>query len=120
MRIVIADDHALIRHGLRVLFETQKGWIVSGEATNGREAVELATNLQPDLLVLDISMPEMNGLQAASKIRELLPAMKIVILSMHDSPQAQKEALRAGADAFLTKTAEPAVMFKVIEGLGLS
>jgi two-component system, NarL family, nitrate/nitrite response regulator NarL len=120
VRVVIADDHALIRHGLRVLFETQKGWIVTGEATNGREAVALAMDLQPDLVVLDISMPEMSGLQAAGKIRELLPGTKIVILSMHDSPQAQKEALRAGADAFLTKTADPAEMFKVIEGLGLS
>jgi DNA-binding NarL/FixJ family response regulator len=120
VRIVIADDHALIRQGLRVLFETQNGWIVSGEATNGREAVELAVDLHPDLVVLDISMPEMSGLQAASKIRELLPGMKIVILSMHDSPQAQEEALRSGADAFLTKIADPAVMFKVIEGFSLS
>jgi DNA-binding NarL/FixJ family response regulator len=119
MRIVIADDHAFVRRGIRATLEERQGWLVCGEATNGQEAVDLVLNLQPDLVVLDISMPVMNGFQASKTIRHSLPKAKIIILSVHDSPNAQQEALKAGADAYIIKSSEPSKLFKAIESLGL-
>ena len=108
VRVVIADDHAFVRRGIRTTLEGRQGWVVCGEATNGQEAVDLVLSLLPDLVVLDISMPGMNGFQASKTIRRLLPAVKIIILSLHDSLLAQREALEVGADAYLAKTADPA------------
>ena len=105
-RILLADDHELIRKGLRAIIEGNKDWLICGEATNGQEAIERTIELQPDLIILDVTMPVLNGLQAARQIRELAPATKILILSMHDSPQLAHEAIRVGADAYLIK-AEP-------------
>ena len=117
MRAVIADDHEFVRRGVRALFEAQPGWEVCGEAGNGQEAVDLAVKLKPDVVVLDISMPVMGGFQAARKIRQQVPGIKIVILSMHDSPHAEQEALKAGADAYVTKGSGPNELFKAIDGL---
>jgi DNA-binding NarL/FixJ family response regulator len=103
-RILLADDHQLIRKGLRAIIEGNKDWLVCGEAENGQEAIERTLELQPDLIILDVTMPVLNGLQAARQIRELAPATKILILSMHDSPQLANEAVRVGADGYLTKT----------------
>ena len=119
MRVVIADDHAFVRRGIRATLEERQGWIVCGEATNGQEAVDLVLDLHPDLVVLDISMPVLNGFQASKTIRHLLPEAKIIILSIYDSPQAQREALKVGADAYVVKTSEPSKLFKAIESLGL-
>jgi two-component system, NarL family, nitrate/nitrite response regulator NarL len=116
VRVVVADDHAFIRQGIRAMFEA-RGWTVSGEAADGQEAVELVQKLRPVLVVLDISMPVLNGLQAAKAIRASVPSTKIIVLSMHDSPHARKEALKAGADGYVTKTAEPAFLFETIESL---
>jgi DNA-binding NarL/FixJ family response regulator len=103
-RILLADDHQLIRKGLRAIIEGNKDWLVCGEAENGQEAIERTLELQPDLIILDVTMPVLNGLQAARQIRELAPATKILMLSMHDSPQLANEAVRVGADGYLTKT----------------
>jgi DNA-binding NarL/FixJ family response regulator len=103
-RILLADDHELIRKGLRAIIEGNKDWLVCGEAENGQEAIERTLELQPDLIILDVTMPVLNGLQAARQIRELAPATKILMLSMHDSPQLANEAVRVGADGYLTKT----------------
>jgi DNA-binding NarL/FixJ family response regulator len=103
-RILLADDHELIRKGLRAIIEGNKDWLICGEATNGQEAIERTIELQPDLIILDVTMPVLNGLQAARQIRELAPATKILMLSMHDSPQLANEAVRVGADGYLTKT----------------
>jgi DNA-binding NarL/FixJ family response regulator len=119
VRVVIADDHAWIRQGVRSIFQTRPEWTVCGEAANGQEAIDLVQKLRPELVVLDISMPVMNGLQAAKAIRSAIPETKIVILSMHDSPHARQEALKAGADGYVIKTAEPAELFETIESLGL-
>jgi DNA-binding NarL/FixJ family response regulator len=103
-RILLADDHQLIRKGLRAIIEGNKDWLVCGEAENGQEAIERTIELRPDLIILDVTMPVLNGLQAARQIRELAPATKILMLSMHDSPQLANEAVRVGADGYLTKT----------------
>jgi DNA-binding NarL/FixJ family response regulator len=116
-RILLADDHELIRKGLRALIEVNKEWLVCGEASNGEEAVERVLELKPDLIILDVTMPVLNGLQAARKIRSLAPQVKILILSMHDSPQLANEALRLGADAYLIKSGPQAQLLETIATL---
>jgi DNA-binding NarL/FixJ family response regulator len=103
VRIVIADDHELVRSGLKALFQREPNWAICGEAENGQQAVEKAVELKPDLVLLDVTMPVMNGLQAAARIRQMLPETKIMMISMHDSPQMMEEARRVGADAYVTK-----------------
>jgi len=104
-RVLIVDDHQVMRKGIRALLENDPLWQVCGEAENGRQAVEKAGELQPDLIILDLTMPEMNGLEAARQIRNSSPGTKIVIFSMHESPQVRKESRDAGADAFVSKSA---------------
>lgn len=116
-RIVLADDHELIRRGLRSLIEANKDWLICGEAGNGQEAVERVVELKPDLVILDVTMPILNGLQAARQIRERAPKTKILILSMHDSPQLANEAVRLGADAYLVKSGPQAQLLETIAGL---
>jgi DNA-binding NarL/FixJ family response regulator len=103
-RLLLADDHEIVRKGLRNLLDGHSRWSICGEAENGQEAVRKALDLRPELVLLDISMPIMNGLDAAREIRRLAPSTKIVIFSMHDSPRIADEARRAGADTYLTKT----------------
>ena len=103
VRILIADDHDFVREGVRAVLEAEPGWIVCGEARSGREAVARAAELRPDVVVLDLSMPELNGLEATRQIRSVLPA-KILILSVHDSDQVVTEVLDAGADGYVLKT----------------
>lgn len=91
MRVVLADDHEIVRKGIRDIIAQHSPWTVCGEAANGEQAIDLVVGLRPDLVVLDLSMPVMNGLQAAAKIRLLVPVTKILILSMHDSPQSARE-----------------------------
>jgi DNA-binding NarL/FixJ family response regulator len=116
-RIVLADDHELIRRGLRSLIETNKDWLICGEAGNGQEAVERVVELKPDLVILDVTMPILNGLQAARQIRDRAPKTKILILSMHDSQQLANEAVRLGADAYLVKSGPQAQLLETIAGL---
>jgi len=104
LRILIADDHDIVREGLRLLVEAQPGWTVCGEATTGREAVEKATQLRPHVVVLDFSMPELNGLDATRQIRKAVPGTEVLILTMHDSEQLAREVLSAGARGFVIKT----------------
>lgn len=102
-RVLLVDDHEVVRRGLKdMLHDT--GFDVCGEAENGQEGVEQTLRLKPDLVLLDLSMPIMTGLQAATAIRRLSPGTKIIMVSMHDSPQMVKEAHAAGADAYITKT----------------
>jgi DNA-binding NarL/FixJ family response regulator len=104
LRLLLADDHAIVRQGLRRLLEERPGWEICGEAVNGREAVEQALRLKPDVVVLDLSMPELNGLAATREIRKALPQTEVLILTMHDSLQLVREVLAAGARGFLLKT----------------
>jgi DNA-binding NarL/FixJ family response regulator len=104
MRILIADDHELVRRGLRSLLASRTGWNVCGEAKDGLEAVEKAKQLHPDVVLLDITMPELNGLDAARIIRKDDPNMEIVILSQHDPREMTAPALQAGAREYISKS----------------
>jgi DNA-binding NarL/FixJ family response regulator len=104
LRILIADDHDVARRGIRALLESHSGWQVCGEAKDGREAVELAATQKPDLILLDIGMPNLNGLEAARQILAISPHAAILILTMHDTDQIVREVLRAGARGFLLKS----------------
>jgi DNA-binding NarL/FixJ family response regulator len=104
VRILIADDHEIFRRGLRSLLESHLKWEVCGEATDGQEAVERVKELNPDVVVLDITMPRMNGLEAAQVIRTEAPRSKMVILSQHEPSLMRQAALSAGASAYVTKS----------------
>ena len=104
LRILIADDHEVARRGIRALLEAHPGWEVTAEARDGREAVELANKIKPDLVLLDIGMPNLNGLDAARQILSADPDTKILILTMHDTEQVVREVLSAGARGFLLKS----------------
>lgn len=104
VRILIADDHELIRSGLRSLLRLRAGWEVCGEATNGQEAVEQVRQLNPDVIVLDITMPVLNGLEAARLISKEAPQTAIVILSQHAPQGMSGRAFEAGAQAYVSKS----------------
>ncbi len=104
LRILIADDHEVARQGIRALLESHPGWEVCAEAKDGREAVELATYSKPDIALLDIGMPNLNGLDAARQILAMSPAIRILILTMHDAEQVVREVLAAGARGFVLKS----------------
>ena len=104
IRILLADDHEIVRHGLRRLLETQPNWKICGEAESGRAAVEKARELKPDIVILDHSMPELSGAEAARQILEALPQAEIVILTMHNSEQLLREVLDAGVRGYVLKS----------------
>ncbi len=104
MQILVADDHDIVRRGLKQLLNSRPGWEVCAEASTGREAVTLAEQLKPKVVVMDISMPELNGLEAARKILKLLPKTEIVILSLHFSDQLVREILASGARGYIMKS----------------
>src|ERR1700729_4099441 len=103
LRILIADDHDLLRRGEKALLQAHAGWKVCGEATTGREAVAKAEELKPDIAILDISMPDLNGVDAAKRIRKVAPATEILILSVHYSDQLIREIVEAGVRGYIVK-----------------
>jgi len=103
IRVILADDHAVMRHGLRLILEQQEGFEVLGEARDGREAVSLAQALHPDVAVLDITMPNLNGIEAARQITDKQPDVAVVVLSMHADESYVLRALKAGARGYLLK-----------------
>ncbi len=103
IRVLIADDHALVREGLRYVLDADPLIEVVAEASTGRVAVELALEHRPDVVVLDITMPEETGLKAAARVRELLPAAKVLLLSMHDQGEYVREGVRIGTHGYLLK-----------------
>ena len=104
LRILIADDHDLIRRGIQNLLLTRAGWEVCGEAHTGREAVSKAEELKPDIVILDISMPDLNGVEAARRIRKSAPNTEVLILSMHYSDQLIRDILEAGVRGYIIKS----------------
>jgi DNA-binding NarL/FixJ family response regulator len=117
LRILIADDHEVARQGIRSLLESHPGWEVCAEARDGREAVECASKLKPDILLLDIGMPNLNGLDAARQILALAPDASILILTIHDSEQVIREVLAVGARGFLLKSDAGRDLLAAVEAL---
>ena len=115
IRIVLADNHVLVRNGIKAMLKSDHDIKVIGEAGNGVEALEAAKKLHPDILVLDIRMPEMNGLEAASQLSGFSPATKAVILSMHDSEEYVLQALDAGAYGYLLKDTDKNEFIKALK-----
>jgi DNA-binding NarL/FixJ family response regulator len=114
IRILLAEDQAIVRHGLKMMIETDSDLRVTGEAANGKEAVTLCERQIFDMIVLDIRMPEMNGLEAARIIRSRWPQSKVLMLTTFNDDQYAMEALRIGANGYMLKDAEPAALIRSI------
>ncbi|HUL34855.1 MAG TPA: response regulator transcription factor [Candidatus Eisenbacteria bacterium] len=119
LRLLIADDHAVVRAGLRALLESRKGWEVCAEAADGREAVEKAAKFKPDVLVLDIGMPLLNGVEAARRIHKALPKSEILILTMHQSDELVQQVVEAGARGYILKDEADRVLLAAVDALRL-
>src|ERR1700726_3149711 len=104
LRILIADDHDLMRRGVKALLQSHAGWEIIGEAPPGREAVSKAEELKPDVVILDISMPDLNGVDAAKRIRKASPNTEVLILSVHYTDQLIRDILEAGVRGYIVKT----------------
>jgi DNA-binding NarL/FixJ family response regulator len=104
VRILIVDDHELVRRGVRTLLEATKGVEVCGEAVNGHEGIAKALELKPDVVLMDITMPGMNGIEATKEILGTQPDVRVVILSQHNAPQLIEESLKAGAAGYVVKS----------------
>ncbi|MEO6789064.1 MAG: response regulator transcription factor [Chthoniobacteraceae bacterium] len=117
LKILIADDHELIREGLKARLEKQPGWRVCAEAVNGRQAVQMAYGLKPDVAILDISMPELNGVEATRQIRRVCPGTEVLILTMQQSEGLVREVLAAGARGFVLKTDTTRLLVSAVEAL---
>lgn len=115
VQILIADDHDVVRQGLRRVLEAEPGWVVCGEAANGREAVALAVALRPEVVLLDISMPGLNGIDATRRIRRLVPSTRIIILTMHNAEQIVTEALDAGVRGCVLKSDSARTLVTAVE-----
>jgi two-component system nitrate/nitrite response regulator NarL len=117
LRVVIADDHAVVRQGIRGVLEEVDGLEVVGEAGDGEEALQLIAEHAPDLVVLDVSMPEKTGLEVAKELRDAGNGTRVLVLSMHDEPEYVLEAVRAGADGYVLKDVTPAELRGAVAAL---
>ena len=116
-RILLADDHDIIRRGVKELLETHLGWQVVGEASNGRQAVELAGKLHPDIAILDLTMPELNGLEAPRQIKKALPKTAVLIFTMHENENLIRDVLTAGALGYVLKSDAARHLTNAVEAL---
>lgn len=117
LRLLLADDHELVRQGFRALLDTQPHWTICGEARTGREAVALALEVHPDIVVMDLSMPELSGVEAIRQIRAALPETEVLILTMHGSGDLAREGLAAGARGVVLKTEAGRSLVAAIEAV---
>jgi DNA-binding NarL/FixJ family response regulator len=117
LRILIADDHEVVRRGLCTLLQNHEGWEICGEAKDGREAVEMARDLRPDVVVLDVGMPNLNGLAATRQLVELDPQPKVIVLTITDSDEVIRESLQAGARGFVLKSDAARDLVSAVEAL---
>src|SRR5277367_2315594 len=117
VRILLVDDHPIVRQGLRTLLEGRSGWEVVGEASDGLEAVDKVISLKPDVVVLDVTMPRMNGLEACRAIRQKTSALEVLFVTQLDSPQMMREALEAGARGYVVKSNAARDLLKAVEAV---
>jgi DNA-binding NarL/FixJ family response regulator len=117
LRILIADDHSVVRAGLRTLLESRGNWEVCGEAADGRDAVEKATKLKPDVAVLDIGMPLLNGVEAARRIHKASPGTEILILTMHESDDLVQQVVEAGARGYILKDDADRILIAAVDAV---
>jgi two-component system, NarL family, response regulator NreC len=114
VRILLADDHTLVRHGIRRILEEHADWQVIGETSDGREAVRLALELQPDVVILDIGMPQLNGIEAARQITRRAPSVRVLMLSMHADEAYLTQSVEAGALGYLLKDSADVELVKAV------
>jgi DNA-binding NarL/FixJ family response regulator len=119
VRILLVDDHPIVRQGLRTLLEARPGWEVVGEASDGIEALEKVDKLQPDVVVLDVTMPRMNGLEACRQIQQKVKTsgLEVLFVTQHDSPQMMREALDAGARGYVVKSNAARDLLEAVEAV---
>lgn len=117
LRILLADDHEIVRRGLAALLQRHEGWEICGEASDGREAVEKAKELKPDVVIIDIGMPNLNGLDATRRLLQYDPNFKVIVLTVTDADQVIREALDAGARGFVLKSDAARDLVSAIEAL---
>ncbi len=115
IRVLLADDHDVVRQGFRLVLQTQHDLEVVGEASNGREAIERARRLRPNLVLMDVDMPVMDGLEAARALRDRRPALPVIILSAYEDPALKNEAAAANAYAYLVKGCSGGLVLDTIE-----
>jgi DNA-binding NarL/FixJ family response regulator len=116
-RILLADDHAVVRHGFRRILDAQDDMEVVGEVSNGREAVDQSAAIQPDVVIMDVTMPELNGIEATRRIAEQVPRTRILALSMHRDSVYVREILRAGARGYLLKDSSEADLISAVRAV---
>lgn len=117
LRILVVDDHELVRRGLKSILELHPNWVVAGEATTGREAIEKAATLKPEVVILDMSMPELNGLEATRGILKAVPNARVLVLTQHDSEQLARSFLQVGAQGYLVKSDAARDLVPAVESL---
>jgi len=117
IKVLLADDHALMRHGLRLIIDSQEDMEVIGEASDGLEALELAEELRPDIILMDIAMPRCDGLEATRRIQHRLPGVEIIVLTIHEEAESLLEALWSGARGFLLKKARADELIAALRGV---
>jgi DNA-binding NarL/FixJ family response regulator len=117
IRILLSDDHKMVRKGLSAVLQTEKDMEVVGEASNGREALELARQCKPDVVIMDIAMPDMSGIEATRAIKAELPATRVIALSMYERREYVRQAIKAGADGYLLKTDAPEELIAAVRKL---
>ena len=117
IRVLLADDHALFRRGVASLLAAESGFEVVGEAADGQQALEMARELMPDVILMDVSMPVMDGLEATRRIKAEMPCARIVILTVSDGERSLFESIQCGASGYLPKNVEPRVLYSTLRGV---